>query len=340
MKNISVGMDISQLAHLGGVATYTKNIAENLSKIADLEMVFFYSSLRKPYTGDLKNVKVYKLPPTIFELFFNKVRNVSIEKFLGPLDIFHSSDWTQPPSKAKKVTTYHDVVPIKYPEWSHPKIISVHKRKLKIVEDEIDHVIAVSEATKKDLLEVSKIPEEKITVIYEGPTVNFKQPTEEKIIGFKKKYNLPENYVLAIGGIGERKNLERIKQATKGYNLVITGQTIPWLGIEELELLYFASDVLLYCSLYEGFGIPILDALNCGVPVITSNLSSMPEIGGEAALYVNPLDVDDIKKKLKIVWEDKEVRGEMVKKGYAQAKKFSWEKCAKETELVYKEMMK
>src|SRR3990170_1982963 len=95
-KKIRVGMDISQLAHKGGVTTYTRNLSDNLSRISDLEMAYFYSSLRKPYKGKLKNVKAYRLPPTLFELFFNRIRNVSIEKFIGPIDIFHSSDWTQP----------------------------------------------------------------------------------------------------------------------------------------------------------------------------------------------------------------------------------------------------
>ncbi|MBI2599826.1 glycosyltransferase family 4 protein [Candidatus Daviesbacteria bacterium] len=256
-RKIIVGMDISQTAHKGGVATYTYNLTKKLSEIPDLEMVFFYSSLRKPYRGKLKNLKSYRLPPTLFEMLFNRWRNVSIEKFIGPVDIFHSSDWTQPPSKAKKVTTYHDVVPEKYPQWSYPKIVSVHKRRLKIVEKEIDMVIAVSETTKKDLMEVSNIPEEKIVVIYEGPTGDFKPQSEEKIREFKEKYDLPDKFVLAIGGIGERRNLSRVKEATKDYNLVIAGQSLPWLGIDELELLYGSADVLLYPSLYEGFGLPI-----------------------------------------------------------------------------------
>lgn len=333
-----VGMDISQVAHIGGVTTYTQNLAEELSKLSELEMRFFYSSLRQTYKGGLKNVKKYKLPPTIFELFFNKIRNVSIEKFLGPLDIFHSSDWTQPPSKAKKVTTYHDVIPLKYPEWSQPKIVAVHKRRLKIVEKEIDCVIAVSESTKKDLLEITKIPKEKITVIYEGPSNNFKKRAESEIEQFRKKYNLPNKFVLAIGGVGERRNLRRIKQASRGYTLIITGENIPWLDLDELELLYQAASVLVYASFYEGFGIPILDAFICGLPVVTSNISSMPEVGGEAALYVDPNSEEDIKGKIKQVMEDKDLREDLVKRGFIQAKKFSWEKAAEQTAEVYKKL--
>lgn len=337
---VKVGFDISQFAHRGGVTTYTRNLASQLNKIPDLQMVYFYSSLRKPFKGGMSNVKSYRLPPTLFEILFNRWRNVPIEKFVGPIDIFHSSDWIQPPSKAKKVTTFHDVVPIKYPSWSHPKIVNVQKRRLKLVEREIDRVICVSEATKRDLVEISNIPEEKITVIYEGPTADFKLQSEKRIRIFKKKYNLPEKFVLAIGGIGERKNLGRIKSAAKDYNLVIAGQTLPWLNIEELELLYNSAQVLLYCSLYEGFGLPILDAFSCGLPVVTSNVFSMPEVGGDAALYVDPRNTEDMKRKVDCVMADLSLRKSMIEKGLKRVKEFSWEKCAGETADVYRSLMK
>lgn len=341
-KKIRVGMDISQLAHRGGVATYTKNLSDGLSGISSLEMVYFYSSLRSAYKGNLPNIKSYKIPPILFEILFNRLRNLPIENFIGPVDIFHSSDWTQPPSKAKKVTTYHDVVPLKYPEWSHPKIVDVHKRRLRLVEKEIDMVIAVSESTKKDLLEVSRIPEDKITVIHEGPTIPNSITLQgdalepDKIRRFREKYNLPEKFVLAIRGIGERRNLRRIKEACKDYNLVIAGQSLPWLSVEELELLYASAEVLLFCSLYEGFGIPILDAFSAGLPVITSSVSSMPEVGGDGALYVDPYSVDDINEKLNTLFTDKKLRDEMVQKGFERVKQFSWEKAVLKTTDVYK----
>src|SRR3989344_5015312 len=151
MQNkLKVGFDISQIAHTGGVGVYTQNLAKNLLNDEDLEMVFFYSSLRKPYKGSLKNVKAFRLPPTMFEVLFNRVRT-----------------------------------------------------------------------TKKDLLEVSQIPEEKIKVIYEGVEERFKIQKKEDIEEFKKKYNLPNNFLMAIGGIGERKNLKRIKEASKDYNLIV-----------------------------------------------------------------------------------------------------------------------
>lgn len=332
---MKVGFDISQIIHQGGVATYTRNLAEELDKITDLEMVFFFSSLRKSYQGKLSNVKKFILPPTLFEVLFNKIRSIGIEKFIGEIDIFHSSDWVQPPTRAKKVTTYHDVIPLKFPQWSHPKIVSVHKRRLELVEKEIDLVIAVSEATKKDLLEISKIPKEKIVVVYEGVSKIFKKQSSEGIDKFKAKYRLPKEFLLAISGVGDRRNLKRIKEATKDYNLVILGEDIQGINYTELPLLYSSTKCLVYPSLYEGFGLPILEAFACGTPVITSNISSMPEVAGDSALYVDPEDVLDIKRGVKLIMEDNDLRKDLINKGLENAKKFSWEKCAKETADLY-----
>lgn len=335
-----VGMDISQVAHQGGVAIYTQNLAKHFLKIPNLEMVFFYSSLRNSYQGKLPNVKKFPFPPTLLEPLFNRLRFPSIERFIGQIDIFHSSDWTQPKTKAKKVTTYHDVVPIKYPEWSHPKIVEVQKRRLALIEKEIDCVIAVSESTKKDLLKVTNILPDRIEVVYEGVGDQFKPQPEKEVEEFEKKYNLPQRFVLAIGGVGERRNLKRVKEACKDYNLVVAGETIPWYPYDQLPLLYSAAKVLLYPSFYEGFGLPILEAMACGTPVITSNVSSMPEVGGDAPEYVNPQSIIDIENKLRMVMEDNQKREVMIQKGFEQAKKFSWKKCAKETAEVYRKVIK
>lgn len=338
MSKIKVGFDISQLAHGGGVATYTDQISQQLIKINDLELVFFYSLLRKPYRGNLQSVKRFFIPPTLLEFLFNQIRLFPIEQFIGKIDIFHSNDWMQPPTSAKKITTYHDLIPIKFPQWSHPKVVAVHRRRLAIVEKEIDCVIAVSEATKRDLLEVSTIPEEKIAVIYEGVGQEFRPFSDQEVLKFREKYHLPDKFILAIGGIGERRNLRRVKLAAKNYHLVVTGQDLPYLANEEMPLLYSAAKILLYPSLYEGFGLPILEAMASGTPVVTSNVSSMPEVGGEAALYVEPEDEHDITNKLKAVMEDEKLRGQLIKKGLLQAKKFSWKKCAAETAQLYRQL--
>lgn len=338
---MKVGLDISQIAHKGGVAVYTENLSKELIKFTDLDLVFFYSSLRKPYKGSLPNVRHFRVPPTIFEILFNKIRILPIETFIGDVDVFHSSDWVQPETKAKKVTTYHDVVPLKFPQWSHPKIVAVHKRRLELVEKEVDCIIAVSESTKKDLLEISRIPEEKIRVIYEGVSDIFKPLGEKETSDFKRKTKLPDRFILSIGGIGERRNLRRVREACEslGLNIVILGETIHGLLETDLPLLYSAATVVLYPSLYEGFGLPILEAMACGTPVITSNISSMPEVGGDAAIYVDPMDIKDIEKKIKLIVEDEDKRREMIKKGFERVKLFTWQKCAEKTVAAYRKLL-
>jgi glycosyltransferase involved in cell wall biosynthesis len=336
---MKVGFDISQLAHVGGVTTYTKNLTTELEKFSDLEMIYFYSSLRRPYKGKLKPVKEFKLPPTLFEILFNKIRNVPIEKFVGSVDIFHSSDWVQPPSKSKKVTTYHDVIPLKFPQWSHPKIVAVHKRRLELVEREVDLVIAVSETTKQDLLAISKIPEDRITVIYEGVGKEFKVISEKDVEAFRKKYHLPEKFVLAVGGVGERKNLGRIKEVAKDFPLIISGETIPYVSDVELPLLYNAATVLMYTTLYEGFGLPIVEAMACGTTVLTSNSGAHREIAGDAALFADPENINDMRIELKKLMESNELRKDLKEKGIKRAAQFSWEKTAKETKVAYDSLM-
>ncbi len=331
---MKVLIDISQIAHLGGVANYTKHLTEELVKNKDFNLTFFYSSLRKPFRGNLANVKSFRIPPTILEPLFNDLR-VPIDLFAGVSDIFHSSDWTQPKSKAKKITTYHDVIPIKYPKLSNPKIVSVFNKRLKIVEKEVDMIIAVSNATKMDLLSVSNIPDEKVVVIYEAADEAFKPIDQKEVETFKKKYNLPEDFLLATGGVGVRRNLENIKTASGSHPLVVTGKDLPFLTAKEMVLLYNSASVLVYTSFYEGFGLPILEAMQSGIPVVTSNVSSMAEIGADSAVLVNPSDVGSIKKGIEVALSEKDYYR---KKGLMHAKKFSWQKCAIETGAVYKKL--
>ncbi len=205
-------------------------------------------------------------------------------------------------------------------------------------------LIAVSKATKEDLVKKIGIEPKKIQVIYEGYDKNL-----------FKYYNLqPKNYFLFVGTVQPRKNLERIITAfscqSSVVRLVIAGgkgwlsdeiyKLSKKLGIEDrvkflgfvpdkkLAALYSGAIALVFPSLFEGFGLPILEAQACGCPVITSNVSSMPEVAGKGAIYVNPYDVDDIVKGMQ---ESKSQRVKLVKAGFENIKRFSWEKCARET---------
>lgn len=339
---MKIGIDISQTVFEGtGTAVYTKNLVENLLKVDPKnQYCFFGASLRR------RQKNFWPIPPTALEILWNQWHIMPVENFVGPIDVFHSSDWTQPPSKAKKVTTIHDLIVYKFPESSHPRIIAAQKRRLVWVKKEVDKIIAVSESTKKDIVEILKIPEEKIKVVYEA--ANMKAPQD--------KYQNGKPYILAVGTREPRKNFNRLIEAfkkikNKDTDLLIAGKAgwgleetsgvkiLGYIPPEKLAQYYAGAQAFVYPSLYEGFGLPILEAFNCCCPVITSNISSMPEVGGKAAIYVDPLDVNDITEKINWVLSlSTAKRNEIITLGKSQTEKFSWEKCAQETIKIYEEI--
>jgi len=382
---MKIGIDISQIVYGTGVSFYTQNLVENLLKIDKKnEYVLFGGSLRQQEKLRDFGAKVFPFPPSLADFVWNRLHILPVEKFIGSIDVFHSSDWTQPPTKAAKVTTIHDFGFLKYPETAHPKIAAVHKRRLEWVKKECDLIIAVSEATKKDIIEILGIPAEKIRVIYEATPTDIDRIEDQKVIDkVKKKFGVKGNYLLTVATLEPRKNLKRIIEAFKLFSngsngnrinsnrleknsgnsrmtLVIVGKAgwdeeisrlakkqlsnIIFTGYinreVELSAFYSGAACFVFPSLYEGFGLPILEAMKCGCPVVSSNLSSMPEVAGEAGILVDPLDVKDIAWGINEVIGDKGRRESLIKKGFEQVKKFSWEKTARETLKVYQQAVK
>ncbi|HUW22014.1 MAG TPA: glycosyltransferase family 1 protein [Candidatus Bathyarchaeia archaeon] len=370
-----ITIDISQIVYGTGVSFYTRNLVKALAKFdKDNQYVLFGTSCRLKRTlidfgKEVERVnsnfssKILSLPITLAEYLGNQWRIFPVEKITGPIDVFHSSDWIQPPSAGAKVTTIHDFGFFKYPQTAHPKILAVMKRKLQLVKQEVDFVIAVSQTTKEDTIKYLSYPEEKIKVIYEALQDEVLKPASiRQIAAIKKKYGIEGRYLLALSTIEPRKNLGKIIEAfylllkTKpDLSLVVAGKTgwdkkvlelnkrIPrliftgYLPTAELAALYSGAYCLVYASLYEGFGMPILGAFACGCPVVTSNLSSMPEIAGKSAVLVDPLKVKSIVDGLRQIEEERET---LIKRGFARVKKFTWEKTAQETLKVYEEAYK
>jgi len=224
------------------------------------------------------------------------------------------------------------------------------------------HLIATSQHTKNDLIEYMKIPQNKITVIYNGVEHSIFQPRKTRI--------LDEPYILYVGSERPRKNLGRLFEAFamlkkefpdlrllkvgaegrfKKYrrdtmrqlaSLGITQDVVfvDYVSEQDLARYYSSAALLAYPSLYEGFGLPPIEAMSCGCPVVTSNISSLPEVVGEAGIMVEPRDIAGLAQAMRRVLTDSKLRDDMIRKGLEQAKKFSWEKAAEQTREVYEKV--
>ncbi|HUC95127.1 MAG TPA: glycosyltransferase family 1 protein [Candidatus Saccharimonadales bacterium] len=355
---MKIAIDISQTIFGTGVSTYTSNLVRGLLKNdPDDKYILFGGSMRRfvelktltgNFTGNFES-KIFPYPPALADLIWNRLHILPVEKLIGQVDVVHTSDWEEPLSSAFKVTTIHDLYPFKFPRMVHPKILAVHKRKFAWVIRESKRIIVPSESTKEDLIKLG-VAENIIRYIPEAPSLV--KADSKQVDSVKKKYNLSGDYVISIG-VTPLKNTNRITEAFhlsragKDLKLVLAGRPsdvgvteernvriLGYVPQDDLAALLTGSRALIFASLYEGFGIPILDAFACGVPVVTSNTGSMPEIAGDAAVLVDPYDVDSIKEGIEDV-----LRGpkNFIEKGFERVKEFSWDKTAKMTLDVYKE---
>lgn len=353
---MKIAIDISQIIYETGVSVYTRELVSNLVKLYPKEeFIFFGGSLRrgeeiKSFAKSIKkNAITTPLSPTMADFLWNRLHVLNIEKLIGEVDIFHSSDWAEPPAECAKATTIHDLAPLLFPELSHPKIVETHRRKLSWVAKESKAVIVPSVQTKSDAIELG-ISEKVIKVIPEGLRADIKKSSSWEIQRVRKKYKIDGNYAISVGN-NPRKNTERIISAfnaVKGKagmgSLVVVGGGASnekaiftgHVSNSELFALYSGAEVLVYPSLYEGFGLPILEAFACEIPVVTSNISSMPEVAGKAAILVNPKSTKSISDGILEALEKKKI---LVSRGKAQVKKFSWENTAKKTMEVYRSLV-
>ncbi len=348
-------IDASQIVYRGtGVGRYVYGLTKALLSLNSPHQFTFFvgvwrkkkeiEALRLTPPFDRADWHVTPLPPKLANQVFNHTP-LPIEIFTGKHDLFHASDWTEPESNMPRVTTVHDLAFRRYPETIAPLIRETHTIRLERIVRHKTHIIADSLSTKKDLIELYSLPEERITVIYPGIESGFKPQSKKEIDRVKNKYKLPTQFILSVGTQEPRKNLERLAAATKKLNLplILVGrhgwgdltQTLGYVSDTDLPGLYSAASVFAYPSLYEGFGFPVLEAMSCGTPVTTSNTSSLPEIVGQAGVLFDPLDVSAISAGIEKALKNS---SKLVTAGRRQAAKFTWESCAKKTLEVYEQI--
>lgn len=361
---MKIAIDISQALYGTGVSVYTKNLVSSLTKLyPDDEFVLFGGSLRRKaellaLAKKLKGIpKIFPFPPTFLDFIWNSLHILPVEKLIGKVDLVHTSDWTEPPSKLPKITTVHDLIPFKYPQTTTDSIRQAHKKRLHWVMRESDMIIAVSRSTREDLVSILKVPEEKIVVIPEGVESRYTPQPLELVDQIKRRYKIPGDYIFSLSTLEPRKNqaslikaYELVKKVYPDLTLVIGGRTgwgeIPkavegvlmpgYIPDNDLPALYSGAVVFALPSFYEGFGLSPLQAMACGTPVVTSNISSMPEVVGDAGVLVDPQEVTEIAAG---IIKGIKNQGKLRELGLAQAKKFTWDKAAKETYSVYKEVI-
>lgn len=352
---MKIAIDVSQMCYLGtGVARYVRGLTNALLTASSghhftlyagtLRQRRFFTALSRTSPWDQATWKIFPLPPKLAGYALTDTP-IPFEMLTGPVDLIHTSDWSEPFSRLPKVTTVHDLVFRRYPDTLDPLILAAQSRRFAALTKSTTHLIADSKSTKQDLLTFYDFDSSRITVIYPGIDSFYQPQSKREIDRVKKKYHLPSQYYLSIGTQEPRKNLARLIAATKNLPtpLIVVGkhgwgdqtETIGYVPESDLPALYAGSQVFIYPSLYEGFGFPVAEAMASGTPVVTSSVSSLPEVGGHAAVLVDPLDVQSVR--AGIIRAEKERAGR-IKAGLTQAKQFNWAQTAKNVLEVYEKI--
>jgi glycosyltransferase involved in cell wall biosynthesis len=265
------------------------------------------------------------------------------------------------------VVTIHDLAPISFPQTfrRHNRVYLTWANL--VTARRAQHILAVSEFTKNELVRLLSVPPEKITVTHNACDARFHPPASPSIDAFRARHGLPERFILFVGTLEPRKNLPTLLEA---YARIASRTDVPliigggkgwlydavfarlealglrdrvhfpgFLASEELPLWYAAATVFVFPSRWEGFGIPPLEAMACGTPVVTSNSSSLPEVVGDAGLMVGPDDIDGMGEAILRVLDDAELRAELRERGLRQAQRFSWHISAERTLRVYEQVL-
>jgi glycosyltransferase involved in cell wall biosynthesis len=294
-----------------------------------------------------------------------------VEAFVGQVDLYHATDFVLPPtlSKTRKIVTVHDLSFVRVPDAASSSL----KAYLDVVVPRsilnADHVIADSQATKDDLIDLYATPSYKITVLLSGIDSRYQNRVVGSILTIRNKYKISNSpYLFTVGTIQPRKNYTRVIRALKilrehGYDLCLViaggkgwledemyqtiretamGDYVHLIGFADetdLPALYSGAVCVPFPSLYEGFGFPVLESMACGTPVVTSNVSSLPEVAGDAALLVNPLDVEEIAHAIQRILDDSELRQTLIQRGLEQVKYFTWEQSARNLKQIYTDVL-
>ncbi|MEA3459784.1 MAG: glycosyltransferase family 1 protein [Chloroflexota bacterium] len=372
-----IGIDCTAAVHQrAGIGRYTRELVEALARL-DRRNQYVLFVAGKPVPGSpalglsqvLENnfrLRSVPLSDRVLAILWHRFGlPLPVEAFIGKVDIFHSPDFVLPPTRARTILTVHDLSFLRVPECFDANLRIYLEEAVPRSVRRADLVLADSESTKRDLVGLLDANPAMVKVVYPGVDERFCPIANEVVLEeVRKRYGLPQRFVLSLGTLQPRKNFPRLIEA---YSLLVThhaslklvivggkgwfydeifakvrelgleGRVIfpGFIAEEDLPALYSLAELLVFPSLYEGFGLPPLEAMACGVPVVTSNTSSLPEVVGDAGLMVQPTDVEGLAEAMGRALEDRALRGRMIEKGLRRARKFTWEKSARQLLGIY-----
>ena len=334
-----------------GIGNYTRQLFQAMHQSGYSEIELLSESARM----DKRSIAT-KLVSGLRRLYLEQVKFPNI-LYSQCFELYHNTQNLGVPLRkvCPTVVTIHDIVPLVYPQRYLPSYIEkfVYTQWLKVSVKKSDHIITDSKFSKAELIKHLQVDANKITVTYLG----YNQHLAALKDNYRKesicqKYGITKPYIMALGGSEYRKNISSLVSAFRcqklqDFQLLLVGsgneqysrpEIITATKVDESDLacLYRYATVFVFPSFYEGFGLPILEAMSVGTPVVTSQTSSLPEVGGDAAVYFDPFNIDDMRNKILSVLFDQNLRAHMIQEGYEQIQNFSWEKCAEETVNVYR----
>ncbi len=373
-----IGIDAHAIgARQGGNETYIRNLIVALARLDRRNRYTIYlanraaaSYWRDYFARDNSNFQVRMLPPPT-PLVRAPVA-LAVELRRRPVDLLHVQYTAPPFCPAPVIATIHDLAFEHYPETFTRRGSWQMKLTVRRTAQRAARIVTVSEFSRQDLIGTYRLPPEKVVVTYNGVEERFSPETRDpdEALKIRRPYGIEGEYLLAVGSLQPRKNLQRLIRAygqlrgahpDLGHRLVIAGRELwltseiyrevkrePWardiiftgyVSDEDLPALYRHASALVYPSIFEGFGLPPLEAMACGTPVVASNTGSLPEICGTAARLIDPYDVVSIEKGILDVIKDESLRARLREAGIGQAARYSWRAAAEQTLTLYQEAL-
>lgn len=368
---MKIGFDAKRaFLNASGLGNYSRNTLNALLHyFPENKYTLFTPEVKKKLFSNYSKFDIISPDSSLSKIFKSLWRSFSVSGQLKKhqLDLFHGLSNELPDGIHKtevlSVVTIHDLIFMRYPEFYKSIDRKIYFQKVKYACTSADKVIAISKQTKEDIIQYLKINPDKIEVVYQCiSTKYFKRYEHENLLS---KYNIPENYILAVGSIEQRKNQLSILQAIHAANLDITvvlvgkptSYAVSLLNFitenkmenqvkflnniprKELAGLYQHAKLSIYLSVFEGFGLPVIESMASDCPVITSNVSCLPETAGDAALLCDPENFNELADKIKLLLKNDSFRNELIKKGSERAKLFHPEKYSQNLISLYSEIL-